>query len=159
MATGTGVSDTSRMATTDSPALSALPTPSPRSLAKVLLKMVPLALVVGSVTTAAAASIGLSPSSFGGGSAEVASCDDAFGVSYTTAYDEISGKYQITEAVVDDIDDVACAGHTLDVVVAGENFVSLATGTATVSASTVVVTLSTPADADAVRSVALVITD
>jgi hypothetical protein len=76
-----------------------------------------------------------------------------------TVYEETTGKYQITEAIVNDIDDEACADHSIDIVVAGEDFVSLATGTATVSASTVVVTLTSPADADAIRSIALVISE
>lgn len=107
-----------------------LATPTPRSAAKVLLKMLPLAIVIGGVTAASAASLGLSPASFGSASASVSSCDTSFSVAYTTVYDEVSGKYQVTHAVVGDIDDVACAGQTLDVVVAGDDYVSLATGSA-----------------------------
>jgi hypothetical protein len=159
MATGPGLSDTSHMANDAPPTPNSLGQSSSPSLAKVLLKMVPFAIVVATVTAASAASIGLSPDSFGGGSAQVSSCDDSFGVSYTTVYEETTGKYQITEAIVNDIDDEACADHSIDIVVAGEDFVSLATGTATVSASTVVVTLTSPADADAIRSIALVISE
>jgi hypothetical protein len=129
----------------------------PRSIARVLLKMLPLAIVVGGVTAASAASIGLSPASFGSGSAPVTSCDTSFSVTYTTVYDEQFGRYRVTHAVVSDVDDVACAGQTLDVVVAGEDFTALATGTASVDADTMDLALSNPVDADLVRHIAVTI--
>lgn len=159
MAPTPGAVCTRAMARDGIPHMGHLATPTPRSAAKVLLKMLPLAIVIGGVTAASAASLGLSPASFGSASASVSSCDTSFSVAYTTVYDEVSGKYQVTHAVVGDIDDVACAGQTLDVVVAGDDYVSLATGSAAVSAGTMTLALSTPVDAEAVRSVAVVITD
>lgn len=135
------------------------PAGAPRSLAKVLLRIVPAAILIGGVTTASAASLGLSPSGFASGSAAVTGCDSSLSISYTTVYDDTSGKYQVTQAVVKDIDDEACAGQILDIVVADEDFTSLATGSATVNAPTMTVTLSDPVDAEAIRNVAVVISE
>jgi hypothetical protein len=134
-----------------------LPAPTPRSLAKVLLRMLPLAMLVGGVTAASAASLGISPASFGSASVAITSCDTSFDVSYTTAYDELSGNYQVTHAVVSDIDISACATQTLDVMVAGDGYVELATATASVDAPTMSLELSTPVNADAVRNIAVMI--
>jgi hypothetical protein len=141
------------------PQVGHLATSTPRSVAKLLIKMLPIAILVGGITAASATSLGLSPASFGSASVSVSSCDTSFSVAYTTVYDEMSGKYQVTHAVVSDIDDVACAGQTLDVVVAGDEYMSLATGSAAVSAATMTLALSTPVDAEAVRTIAVVITD
>jgi hypothetical protein len=139
------------------PHLDNIATKAPRSLVRVLLRLLPLAIVVGGVTAASAASLGLSPASFGSASAPVNSCDTSFTVSYTTTYNATIGKYQVTEAVVDNIDAEACAAQTLDVVVAGDEFVQLATGSATVTGTTAILVLSQPIDADAVRNIAVMI--
>jgi ATP-dependent protease HslVU (ClpYQ) peptidase subunit len=123
-----------------------------------LAKLLPVAIVVGGITAASAATLGLSPDSVASGGATVEGCDTSVNVDYTTDYDPTDGAYKVTEVVVSEIDATACAGQTLDVVVADDKYVALGSGSATVSAGTMTLTLSSAVPADEVAHVAVVIT-
>jgi hypothetical protein len=123
-----------------------------------LVKLLPAALVIGGVTAASAATLGITPDEVAGGGIEVSGCDSGVTVDYLTSYDPTTGVYQVTDAVIGDIDAEACDGHTLDVVVATDSYVELANGTATVSSGTHTVELSTAVDASTVKHIAIVFT-
>lgn len=127
-------------------------------LVRRLVRLLPVAFVVGGVTAASAATLSVSPDKVAGGGIEVTGCDTSVTVEYLTAYDPTTGIYRVTDAVIGDIDATACAGHTLDVVVATDAYVELANGTATVSTATHTITLSTAVDAAEVEHIAVVFT-
>lgn len=132
--------------------------PSPNRLVHHLVKLLPAAFVIGGVTAASAATLGITPDEVAGGGIEVTGCDSSVTVDYLTEYDPTTGVYQVTDAVIGDIDATACAGHTLDVVVATDAFVELADGTATVATASHTIELSTPVDAAEVDHIAIVFT-
>lgn len=134
------------------------PTATPNRLVRRLLRLLPVAFVVGGVTAASAATLSVSPDSVAGGGIEVTGCDTSVTVEYLTEYDPATGIYRVTDAVIGDIDATACAGHVLDVVVATDTYVELANGTATVSAATHTIELSAAVDAAEVEHIAVVFT-
>lgn len=136
--------------------------PRPRSVAKLLLKALPVAVVIGSVTAASAATLGLSPKGLGSATAAVSSCDDTLQVAYITSYNATAGDYQVDQVVVSAIDDVACAGSAVDVVVASPSYTELSHGTGTVDSTpatvtTVTVTLAAPVLAEDIGNVSVII--
>jgi hypothetical protein len=133
-------------------------TPHPTRLVRRLLRLLPIAFVVGGVTAASAATLSVSPDSVAGGGIEVSGCDTSVTVDYLTAYDPTTGIYRVTHAVIGDIDATACAEHVLDVVVATSEYVELANGTATVSAASHTIALSAEVDAAEVEHIAVVFT-
>lgn len=139
-----------------SPSTPHLPTTS--RLLRHVVKLLPVAFVVGGVTAASAATLGVSPDAVASGGIEVTGCDSSVTVEYLTSYDATTGVYRVTDAVIGGIDATACEGHTLDVVVATDTFTELANGTATVAAATHTITLSAAVDASEVEHIAVVFT-
>lgn len=112
------------------------------------------------LAAASAASLGgLTSATLGADNGPVASCDtDGVALTYTNAYDTVSGLYKTTAVTVSNIDP-ACAGKALDLTLASAAAVQ---GTGTIASLTAapsqVVTLSTQADAKLVTQAAVVIT-
>ena len=87
------------------------PRATPNRLVRRLLRLLPVAFVVGGVTAASAATLSVSPDSVAGGGIEVTGCDTSVTVEYLTEYDPTTGIYRVTDAVIGDIDATACAGQ------------------------------------------------
>ena len=107
-----------------------------------------LSLVVGGVlfssAFAFAASLTVGTNSLGAGNAAVGSCDtDGVTTSYTTAYDAALPGYKIATVTVGGIDATACANRALRVDLANASNASIGSGTATIAAASVPVSIAT----------------
>lgn len=132
--------------------------PHVRSWTSRLLKLIPVAIVVGGITAASAATLGVSPDSVASGGITVSGCDSSVTVDYVTDYDATSGQYEVSAVSVSDIDDTACAGQAIDVVVASSDLTELSSASGTVSAAVATLTLAESVPAEDVAHVAVVIT-
>jgi hypothetical protein len=114
------------------------------------------AVAVAAFGAASAASLGgLSSAEIGSDNTVVAACDETgVDLDYTTAYDSVSGTYQVTEAIVSDIA-VECDGQTLDLTLSADGGASIDDGTVVVTGTTE--TIPMVASAEAVEGAAVII--
>lgn len=126
---------------------------------KIKASRIAVALVgVAGFGAASAASLGgLSSQSVGSNDTVVAACDsDGVAIAYTTGYSAAASKYQVTSVTLSGIA-AGCANQTAAVTVKGSGGTSLGSGSATVSGTSASITLSTPADAEALLGASVVI--
>lgn len=107
-----------------------------------------LGLIVGgilfSTVFAFAASLTVGTNSLSAGNAAVGSCDaDGVTTAYTTAYDSAVPGYKVTAVTVSGIDATGCAGRSLKVDLVNTSNASIGSGTATVSAASMAVSITT----------------
>jgi len=106
------------------------------------------AVAVAAFGAASAASLGgLSSDQVGANDTVVAACDsNGVSMSYTTAYDDATASYQVTEATVSGIA-APCIGQTLDLTVSDAAGVALGDGTVVVAGASETITgLAVPAE-------------
>ena len=101
---------------------------------------------------------GITAANLGADSSVIASCDtDGVTTSYTVAYDATDARDEITAVTVAGVD-AACAGQTLTVTLTDGSDVQLDQTSVTAVAGANVVSATTPASAEAVENVLIVIT-
>ena len=101
---------------------------------------------------------GITADNLGADSSVIASCDtDGVTTSYTVAYDATDARDEITAVTVASVD-AACAGQTLTVTLTDGSDVQLDQTSVTAVAGANVVSATTPASAEAVENVLIVIT-
>lgn len=101
---------------------------------------------------------GITADNLGADSSVIASCDtDGVTTSYTIAYDATDARDEITAVVVAGVD-AACAGQTLTVTLTDGSDVQLDQTSVTAVAGANTVAATTPASAEAVENVLIVIT-
>ena len=101
---------------------------------------------------------GITADNLGADSSVIASCDtDGVTTSYTVAYDATDARDEITAVTVAGVD-AACAGQTLTVTLTDGSDVQLDQTSVTAVAGANVVSATTPASAEAVENVLIVIT-
>lgn len=123
----------------------------------VVLALVGGAAAFGLVGASAATLNGITGASLGADASVVASCDgDGVDVDYTTSYDAGAGTYVATEVLVTSVD-AACDGLGIDVTLADAGGAVLGNGAGTVAGGAATVALGTPADAETVANIAIVI--
>lgn len=66
-----------------------------------------------------AASTQVTSDDFGSGDDSVATCDESVQTSYTTSYDAADKRYEVTNVVVEGIDDAKCANFKVGVTLTG----------------------------------------
>jgi hypothetical protein len=101
-------------------------------------KRLAIAAIVGvtvfATVYAVAASLGVTASSLGAGTATTASCDtDGVATSFDTTYSAAAAGYKVTTVHVTGIATPACAGATMKVTLMGAGDASLAEVTATLA--------------------------
>ena len=101
---------------------------------------------------------GITADNLGADSSVIASCDtDGVTTSYTVAYDATDARDEVTAVIVGGVD-AACAGQSLTVTLTDGSNVQLDQTTVTAVAGSNTVTATTPASAEAVENVLIVIT-
>lgn len=112
------------------------------------------ALVVGGSVYAAAASLGgITSDSVGADDSALTSCDsDGVSTAYTTAWDAVDERYEITEVTVSGID-VACNGLNAYVTLTDAGGAQISAGTSAINATSEVVTVAPAAGAEVTTGV------
>lgn len=106
-------------------------------------------LAVFSTVFAAAALINIDTPNLGAGDETVATCDSDVGVEYTIDYDNVTDfRFEVTNVTVTGIDDVACDGQDVEVVLT-DGGLNVGEGAGVVAGTSVLVAISPdPAAAD-----------
>ncbi len=115
-------------------------------------------LAFGGFLAMAASLGGITADNLGADTSVVASCDtDGVTTSFTVAYDATDARIEVTAVVVAGVD-AACAGQNLTVTLTNAADASLDATTVVAIAGSNTVAATTPADAEAVANVHVVIT-
>jgi len=115
-------------------------------------------VVFGGFLAMAATLGGITADNLGADASVVASCDtDGVTAAFTVAYDATDARSEVTAVVVAGVD-VACAGQNLTVTLTNAANAQLDAATVVAAAGSNTVTATTPADAEAVANVHIVIT-
>ena len=125
---------------------------------KYVIASIAAIIAFGGFLAMAATLGGITADNLGADSSVIASCDtDGVTTSFTVAYDATDARDEITAVTVAGVD-AACAGQSLTVTLTDGSDVQLDQTSVTAVSGANVVTATTPASAEAVENILIVIT-